>query len=105
MSGVCIIYGLLGPGMSSPPTGCTQLLMKPLPYRPSSGWSLPPKTGAGLSADPVGWRAGGAELWASDRFHDYMYDHALHVPDGSSASQASAPTLISESLVPLPSQS
>lgn len=65
MSGVCIIHGLLGHGMSSPPTGCTQLLMKPLPCRPSSGRSLPPKTEAGLSAGPVG--RGGAELWSSDR--------------------------------------
>lgn len=58
-----------------------------------------------LKCGPCGLEGRGAELWASDRFHDYMYDHALHVPDGSSASQASAPTLISESLVPLPSQS
>jgi hypothetical protein len=90
MSGVCIISVLLGHGMSSPPTGYTQLLLKPLPCRPNSRWSLPPDPEAGLSRDPVNRCAG---IRSSDRLHDCMYDHALRVLAGSTTSQASAPPL------------
>lgn len=97
MSGVCIISVLLGHGMSSPPTGCTQLLLKPLPCQPNSRWSLPPEPEAGLR--------GGVVLWTCVQVFgpltDYMtvctITHSLHVLDGFNTT--------SESLVPLISQS
>lgn len=44
MSGVCIIHVLWGPRMSSPPTGSTQVLMKPSLAGLCLGPSLAPKT-------------------------------------------------------------